>query len=155
MKKVVHDLLVALGITRHAQAEAASEPADAATRLAERRTDLALERSYLASERTLMAWIRTSLAMISFGFTIGKVGEALGSESVPPFFGRTAGIRSVAYFLVVLGTVALIAAVAQNRAQAVKLFEMGLTPQVSLAFFIALLLGLMGLFAFAALVLNL
>jgi putative membrane protein len=136
------------------------KPADAgeeatSTELAEKRTDLALERSYLAAERTLMAWVRTALSMISFGFTIGKLGQALGSVSVKLMFGKTAGIESVAYFLVILGTVSLIVAAIQNRIEVLELIAMGLPRKLSLAFYIAVLLSLLGAFAFTAMVMKL
>ena len=54
-------------------------------------TDLSALRTALAAERTLMAWIRTALAMISFGFTIGKLGDALSSANMN-LFGRTTDI---------------------------------------------------------------
>jgi uncharacterized membrane protein YidH (DUF202 family) len=60
-----------------------------------------------------MAWIRTSLAMISFGFTIGKLGDALASAKVNLMFGRTTDIAGVASYLVVIGTLALILALVQ------------------------------------------
>ena len=85
------------------------------TQLAGTRTNLALTRSAMAAERTLMAWIRTCLAMISFGFTIGKLEDVLASAKVNVAFGRTADIAGVAYFLVCLGTVALILAAVQYR----------------------------------------
>ena len=128
---------------------------ESATQLAVKRTDLALKRSYLAAERTLMAWVRTALAMISFGFTIGKLGDALGSVSVRMMFGRTAGIEGVAYFLVILGTVSLLVAAVQNRIEVVELIRMGLPRRVSLAFFIAVLLSLLGAFAFTSMVIKL
>jgi putative membrane protein len=151
MRRVKH----VLGIPEGRKKDSAGGKGDLSTDLAVKRTDLALDRSYLAAERTLMAWIRTALSMISFGFTIGKLGEALDKVSVELLFGRTAGIESVAYFLVVLGTVALIASAVQNRFQVLRLIEMGLKPQISLAFYIAVLLSLMGIFAFTAMVLNL
>lgn len=128
---------------------------DTGTRLAAERTDLALLRSYFAAERTLMAWVRTSLAMISFGFTLGKLGEALGAVSVKLLFGHTAGIEGIAYFLVILGTLALLVSAVQNRIEVVQLFRQGLPRRFSLAFPLALLLSLLGIFAFTSLVINL
>jgi putative membrane protein len=125
------------------------------TKLAVKRTNLALERSYLATERTLQAWIRTALSMISFGFTIGKLGEALGSVSVKVLFGKTAGIEGVAYFLVILGTVSLLVAAVQNRLEVIQLIRMGLNPRPSLAFYLAVLLSLVGGFAFTSMVVKL
>ena len=95
-------------------------------------TSLALERTAMAAERTLMAWIRTALSMISFGFTIGKLGEALASAKVTLAFGRETDTKRVAYFLVVLGTSSLIMALAQNRIEMADLYPTGLeTPAPS------------------------
>jgi putative membrane protein len=144
-----------LGIGRNGKPKTDSVQDDRSTRLAIKRTDLALERNYMAAERTLMAWVRTSLAMISFGFTIGKLGEALGSSSVNLGFGRTTGIKSVAYFLVIVGTLSLLVSAVQNRVEVAALFRMGLRRRPSLAFLIAVLLGLLGTFAFTSMVMNL
>jgi putative membrane protein len=129
-----------------------NDPADRSTRLAITRTDLALERSLMAAERTLMAWVRTSLAMISFGFTLGKLGDGLGAAEVGLLFGRTTDIVGVAYYLVILGTVALILAAVQNRVEVTVLRRLGLTRRFSLAFFVAILLSLLGIFVFTDLV---
>jgi putative membrane protein len=125
------------------------------TRLAGTRTNLALTRNTMAAERTLMAWIRTSLAMISFGFTIGKLGDVLASTKVDMMFGRTADIAGVAYFLVSLGTVALILAAVQFRFEVAALTPPGLKRRPSLAFAIAALLSLLGMFVFTDLVTHL
>jgi len=129
--------------------------ADHSTRLAMTRTDLALQRSSLAAERTLMAWIRTSLAMISFGFTLGKLGDALASPRVNLLFGRATDIVGVAYYLVIIGTLALVLAAAQYRIEVAGLVGRGLKPRSSLAFFIAILLSLLGIFVFTDLVARL
>jgi putative membrane protein len=122
------------------------------TRLAITRTDLALERSLMAAERTLMAWIRTSLAMISFGFTLGKLEDALSTARINLFPGRTTDIIGVAYYLVILGTLALVLATIQNRVEVAGLFRQGLARRPSLAFVIAILLSVLGLFVFTDLV---
>jgi putative membrane protein len=99
-----------------------------------------------------MAWIRTALSMISFGFTIGKLGEVLASAKVTMAFGRESDVKHVAYFLVVLGTSSLIMAIVQNRIEVAGLVRMGLKRRPNLAFFVAVLLSFLGLFAFTDLV---
>jgi putative membrane protein len=119
------------------------------------RTNLAARRNVMAAERTLMAWIRTSLAMISFGFTLGKLGDALASAKFSLMFGRTTDIRGVASYLVIIGTLALILAVFQYRSDVA-----GITPDraafmPSLALVVAVLLSLLGIFVFTDLVTRL
>jgi putative membrane protein len=113
--------------------------------------DLALTRTIMAADRTLMAWIRTSLAMISFGFALGKVGDALSSSDVH-LFGRTTGVASVAYYLVSLGTLALVLAAVQYRIEVARLVPQGVKRRPSVAFVIAVLLSLLGIFVFTDLV---
>ena len=115
-------------------------------------TKLALERTAMAAERTLMAWIRTALSMISFGFTIGKLGEALASAKVTLAFGRETDTKRVAYSLVVLGTLSLIMALVQNRIEMADLIRQGLKHRPRLAFLVGVLLSLLGIFAFTDLV---
>jgi len=123
--------------------------------MADTGTDLALERTLMAAERTLMAWVRTSLALISFGFTLGKLGDVLRSAKVTLWGDRATDIIGVAYYLVVLGTVALVLATIQNRVEVSALSREGLARRPSLAFVIAILMSLLGLFVFTDLVTQL
>jgi putative membrane protein len=131
--------------------------ADAGTQLAHQRTDMAMDRNYLAGERTLMAWIRTSLSMISFGFTIGKLGKVLENIQLKGPLGniRTVSIEGLAYFLVILGTAALLAAAIQHWRRVRELRAMGLAYRFSIAFIVALLLAALGGFALSSLVMQL
>jgi len=113
-------------------------------------TDLAARRTAMAAERTLMAWIRTSLAMISFGFTIGKLGDALSSSKIH-VFGRDTDIIGVAYFLVVVGTLALILAALQYRND-MRVVRPRASVLQNVSFVVAILLSVLGLFVFADLV---
>jgi inner membrane protein YidH len=119
------------------------------------RTSLAERRNVMAAERTLMAWIRTSLAMISFGFTLGKLGNALSSTQFTLMFGRTTDIRGVAGYLVVVGTLALILAAIQYRADVAGIRSERPGHLPSAAFIVAVLLSLLGLFVFTDLVTRL
>lgn len=131
--------------------------ADAGTRLAHERTDLAVERNYLAADRTLMAWIRTALSMISFGFTIGKLGQTLRDVEMKGIFRgpRMVSVESLAYFLVVLGTVALSVAILQYLNRVAEYTAMGLQRRFSVSVFVGLILVLLGAFALTALVIQL
>jgi len=130
---------------------------DVGTQLAQERTDLAMDRNFLAGERTLMAWIRTALSMIAFGFTIGKLGNVLQEIEFKGILGntRTISIKSLAYFLVVLGTSALLAAAVQHWRRVRALNAKGLGQHFSISFIVALLLAAIGGFALTSLVLSL
>jgi putative membrane protein len=127
-----------------------AKPGDIATRLA-------MDRNYMAAERTLMAWVRTALSMISFGFTIGKLGQVVSSIEVKNLLGQTRmmGVESIAYLLVILGTVALLMATIQHRVRMYQLFQMGLRRQVSTSFVVAVVLIVVGGFALSSLVMAL
>lgn len=123
--------------------------------LAERRTTLALERSFLAFERTLMAWLRTSLSMIGFGFTLAKFFQYLAEQrggAVIGTFGRTWASDAVGLTMISIGTFSLVVAVIQHRRRVAALRELGLVPQWNLAFWVAGLVSVLGVFAFFSLV---
>jgi len=143
------DFAVALGIRR----VPVSEPDGPAAELSN--NELAMTRTLLASERTLMGWIRTALSMIGFGFTIGKLAQASEDGSVAGPLGLAQfSVSGLAYFLVLLGTFSLLAASVQHSQRVAALARRGLPHQSSIAFAVALLLGFLGIFAFAALVLE-
>jgi putative membrane protein len=104
-----------------------------------------------------MAWVRTSLSMIGFGFTIGKLGQVLRDVQFRGLFGvtRTVSMRELSLFLVILGTVALLAAAIQYRLEMRRLYGLGLTHKFSITFLVALSLVCVGAFALSALVLRL
>jgi putative membrane protein len=138
-------------------APAAPTSGEIATQLAHERTNLAMERNFLADERTLMAWIRTALSMISFGFTIAKLGQAMHDVEVKKLLGgfRVVGVRRIGDFLVVLGTLALLAAAIQHWHRLRKLHAMGFKREISITFIVAVLLVIGGGLAFFSLVSNL
>jgi putative membrane protein len=120
-------------------------------------TLLAIERSYLAADRTLMAWIRTALSMIGFGFTLGKLGQTVSEiEMKGALRGvRMVSVESVAYFLVIIGTGALFAALLQYLISIAEYAELGVRHRVSIAFVVGAVLVAVGAFAFTALVMQL
>ncbi|HSA61513.1 MAG TPA: DUF202 domain-containing protein [Nitrospiraceae bacterium] len=156
VRRFLSGFAAALGIGASIKRKPVADMADTSTHLAHERTSLAIERTYWAAERTLMGWIRTALAMISFGFTIGKLGQTLHDVDVTGFRGmRMIGIDSIAYFLVILGTGALLAAAVQFSRRVHELSKQGLRRQPSIEFWVALVLSAMGIFAFSTLALNL
>ena len=156
IRGILAGFAAALGIGAGRTRKPGADTTDTSTLLAHERTSLAMDRTYWAAERTLMGWIRTALSMISFGFTIGKLGQTLQNIEVTSLRGvHMIGIDSIAYFLVILGTTALLAAAVQYSRRVHKLYGQGLRRQPSIAFWVALVLSLMGLVAFSTLVLNL
>jgi len=127
---------------------------DRSTQLAEERTDLALRRTIMAEERTLMAWVRTSVSLIGFGFTIYKFLQYLREGEALTHLARPHAPRNFALALIVLGTVALFAAVWQHRS---FLAEIGAAqPKYvwSLAVLTASVVVLIGVLAFVGIFLR-
>jgi len=127
---------------------------DENTQLSRQRTSLAVERSFLAFERTLMAWLRTSLSMISFGFTLVKFFEYLEGERGSPLvggLGRTWSTTTLGMAMIVIGTGALVVAIIQHKRRVDALRREGLLPQWNLAFDVAILVAVMGVFALGSL----
>jgi len=156
VRRILAGFAAALGIGPSMTRRPGADKTDTSTLLVHERTSLAMERTYWAAERTLMGWIRTALSMISFGFTIGKLGQTLQDIQITALRGvRVIGIDSIAYLLVILGTGALLAAAVQYSRRVHELCEQGLRRQPSVAFWVSLVLSLMGIFAFSTLALHL
>jgi inner membrane protein YidH len=119
--------------------------------------ELAKERSREAADRTLMAWIRTALSLIGFGFAIASFRDILLEGGLirnphkdfngPLVFGLS---------FVSLGVLGLLAATLQhwNVLQHLKREDFTYTGFRPLAFVTAILLMLIGLFAFIAVLLH-
>jgi putative membrane protein len=117
-------------------------------------TSLAIARTALAAENTLMGWIRTTLSMIGFGFTIGKVSQALG-EVKGVFRVHTFSVKGISDFLVILGTASLLVACWQYRHRVRGLRKLGLPREASLTLGVAMLIVVLGAFALTTLVMAL
>ena len=103
---------------------------DTNTELARERTDMAsdrtrwaADRTFWADDRTLIAWIRTSLSLIGFGFGVGRALEYLekiGRERDPFHAAQIFGGG-----FIILGMLALIAAIIQHRRVEKRLQKQG------------------------------
>jgi inner membrane protein YidH len=113
---------------------------------------LSRERNRAAAERTLMAWIRTSLSLISFGFGIDSIVAALRPDANPVRLSAILGLSFIG-----LGTLAMIVASLEHRAELRRLDVSGqydYRPRRSLALFVATGLVIIGVIAFAGLLLH-
>jgi putative membrane protein len=119
--------------------------------------ELAKERSREAADRTLMAWIRTTLSLIGFGFAIASFRDILlegGLIKNPPQGFNGALVFGLSF--VSLGVLGLLAATLQhwNILQHLKREDFAYTGFRPLVFVMAILLMLIGLFAFIAVLVH-
>jgi putative membrane protein len=119
--------------------------------------ELAKERSRQASDRTLMAWVRTSLSLIGFGFAIASFREILlegGLIRNPHKEFNGALVFGLSF--IGLGILGLLAATIQHWRilQHLKQDDFNYTGFRPLAFIMAILLMLIGLFAFIAVLVH-
>ncbi len=119
--------------------------------------ELAKERSRQASDRTLMAWVRTSLSLIGFGFGIASFRDILlegGLIRNPQKEFNGALIFGLSF--ISLGVLGLLAATMQHWRilQHLKQADFSYTGFRPLAFVMAILLMLIGLFAFIAVLMH-
>jgi putative membrane protein len=117
--------------------------------------ELARERSRQAADRTLMAWIRTALSLIGFGFGIANFRAILlnaGLVSNPREHANVALVFGLSF--IALGILGLVVATLQhwNILQHIKKNDFEYTGFRPLVFIIAILLIIIGLFAFVAVI---
>ncbi len=123
------------------------DPEEHRTELAEERTELSAERTRDAIERTLMAWIRTTLGMIGFGFGLFKLFQTRPEQMGAAGRGVLA-TKSITLALVALGTLLLVAAMAQYRSALKRLrHQHPRRDEFPLAFIAAAAIAFIGLFA--------
>ena len=124
------------------------------TGMASDRTRWAADRTLWADDRTLIAWIRTSLALIGFGFGVGRALEYLEKigRVADPF--HTAKIFGGGFIMI--GVLALIAAIIQHLRIEKRLQKQGYhrVEPVPLGLLTAIVLVLLGIFAFAMVLVN-
>ncbi|MGA7878322.1 MAG: DUF202 domain-containing protein [Desulfoferrobacter sp.] len=121
-------------------------------------TELAKERTREAADRTLMAWIRTCLSLIGFGFGIAKFRDIMVEGGLIHRAGDH--ISSTLIFglsFVSLGIFGLLAAVFQHWRilQHIKITNFQYTGFRPVVMITAILLLLIGLFAFISILLRL
>jgi len=117
--------------------------------------ELAKERSRQAADRTLMAWVRTSLSLIGFGFAIASFREIIleaGMVRNPQQYPNAALVFGLSF--IALGVLGLLAATIQHWRilQHIKQDDFHYTEFHPLVFITAILLMLVGLFAFLAVI---
>jgi putative membrane protein len=117
--------------------------------------ELARERSRQAADRTLMAWVRTTLSLIGFGFGIANFRDIIfraGLVRNPPEHFNPALIFGLSF--ISLGVLGLLSAVIQhwNILQHIKQDDFEYTGFRPLVFVMAILLIIIGFFAFVAVI---
>jgi len=85
-------------------------------------------RTALSSEQTLMAWVRTSLSLSTFGFSIAKFFQYLEVQADASL---AAGPRRLGTALILVGVVALMAAVVEHVRRIRGLKQQGLPADAS------------------------
>jgi putative membrane protein len=120
-------------------------------------SELAKERNRQASDRTLMAWIRTALSLIGFGFGIASFRDILleaGLVRNPQNYGSTTLVFGLSF--IALGIFGLLAASVQHWLilQHLKQDDFYYTGFRPLVFIMAILLMMIGFFAFIAVILH-
>ncbi len=118
--------------------------------------ELAKERNRAAAERTMMAWIRTCLSLISFGFGLDKIIGAINSSRFDASSHAGLSVRLISMGFVLVGIVAMAAATRQHlrTLRLIRRDDFVYADQRSITVFTAISLTLIGIFAFALLVMG-
>jgi len=119
--------------------------------------EFAKERTREAADRTLMAWIRTCLSLIGFGFGIAKFRDILVEAGLDRGQGHIHSTLIFGLSFIALGVFGLLAAVVQHWRilQHIKRENFEYTGFRPVVMITAIILLLIGLFAFISIVLRL
>ncbi|MGE3775443.1 MAG: YidH family protein [Gammaproteobacteria bacterium] len=111
-------------------------------------------RVFFAAERTLLAWLRTGLTIIAIGVVLARFGlflELIAAQAPAAARAGTGGSAVFGIAFVLLGALAIVAAVIQHRRFVATLAASDLPAQYSRAFAVGLSLAVAALgFALAA-----
>jgi putative membrane protein len=112
---------------------------------------LSVDRTRLSYERTLMSWIRTATSLITFGFSIYKFFQ-IEAERAAVASTRLLGPREFAMMMIVIGLTSLLMATREHRRELSALRADYPLAKIrpSIARFIAALISILGVTAFAA-----
>jgi len=115
--------------------------------------NLAKQRSRFSAERTLLAWIRTSLTLIGFGFGIPGILNVLPTEHLKSISKAAQHIKILGSSFIILGLLSIAVALFQYRVLVKRINQPTYDYQETfhLAFFVAIILFFIGLFAFISL----
>ena len=120
-------------------------------------TELAKERNRAAAERTLMAWIRTCLSLIGFGFGVDRIITALQKSVIYGYIDDPLHLtRILGLSFIGIGTIAIVLAAIEHRQELhhIKQENYRYKSRSSLAFFVAISISIIGLFAFVGIVIK-
>ena len=119
--------------------------------------ELAKERTREAADRTLMAWIRTCLSLIGFGFGIAKFRDIMAEAGLDRGQDHIHTTLIFGLSFIALGIFGLLAAVVQHWRilQHIKFESFQYTGFRPVVMTTAIILLLIGLFAFISLLLRL
>ena len=118
--------------------------------------ELAKERNRAAAERTMMAWIRTCLSLISFGFGLDKIIGAINASRFDSSDHAGLSVRLISMGFVLVGILAMAAATRQHlrTLKLIRRDDFLYADQRSISIFTAVVLTIIGIFAFLLLVLG-
>jgi len=116
--------------------------------------DLSKQRNRNSAERTLLAWLRTGLSFIGFGFGIPGVSRFLILEHPEKSAKMIFDIKIFGITFILLGLISVTMAMVQYNRDLKRIHseEYFFEKSFPLAFFVAAVLILIGLFAFVSLI---
>ena len=115
-------------------------------------TTLAFERTRIAYERTMMAWVRTGTSLITFGFSVYKFfqfelkGAAVESLLIGP--------RGFGLALIAIGLMSLLLGTIEHWRDLRALRARYTTMPRSVSSWVAIVVGVLGLFALTAVIMR-
>ena len=115
-------------------------------------TTLAFERTRIAYERTMMAWIRTATSLITFGFSVYKFFEFEMKNA--PASQMLVGPRAFGLGLIVIGLLSMLVGTIEHARDLRGLRKQYVGMPTSMSGIVAIVVGVLGLCALAAVIVR-